>query len=423
MRLDAGALLKRYHFLEQALVRSCGAWIPAVRLLETKALLARIGWESALTADDLRERVFELRFPSRLMEVGDDAPLVTAFRASANAPSAPAFLAGLREVFLPALRAAQSAYLVHADVLADGPTRRFLAQSVAEKDRAIEELGAALDRESPPGVDSDGDRAWVDAVGAQLAACGSLEHPDTEADTSEVVAPGVPYAVPADPARDPRYFPCSFYWPDTLDPTYGYGSGMGLQLRSAVSHLNEVWAVEVAGSMLFELSDVLGWEFMCDAARWTYDESRHMLMGQRRIAAWGLDPANVPLGRYIYDASAAGGDPIYRIGMLGFFETKNIGKKKTRARAFAEMGDDLSQRDMQFDWADETIHAEYGRRWLKRLLELDGRPPDHYADILDECEQLVQRRIEQIQPGEFDEIRACAERLVAESELLVAAPG
>ena len=107
-------------------------------------------------------------------------------------------------------------------------------------------------------------------------------------------------------------------------------AGAALQLRVAVSHLNEVWAVETAGAMLVELSDELGWEFVLDAARWTYDEARHMLMGQRRVASWGLDLAHVPLGRYIYDAVSDGGDPLYRIGMLGFFETKNIGKKKER---------------------------------------------------------------------------------------------
>ena len=64
-----------------------------------------------------------------------------------------------------------------------------------------------------------------------------------------------------DPARDARYFPSSFYWPDVLDPTYPYGEGIALQMRSAVSHLNEVWAVETAGRILHDLSPELGWEF------------------------------------------------------------------------------------------------------------------------------------------------------------------
>ena len=41
MRLDAGAILKRFHFLERALLISAAGWIPATRTLEVKALLAR----------------------------------------------------------------------------------------------------------------------------------------------------------------------------------------------------------------------------------------------------------------------------------------------------------------------------------------------------------------------------------------------
>ena len=61
--------------------------------------------------------------------------------------------------------------------------------------------------------------------------------------------------------------------------------------------------------------------------------------------------------------------------MLGYFETKNIGRKRERAAAFHEMGDPTSESDMEFDWADETLHAEYGRRWLRRLLEARGEDP------------------------------------------------
>ena len=424
MRLDAGAVLKRFHFLERALVLSSAAWIPSVQLIETKALLARVAWETALTADALRERVFELRYPSRLMEVGADESLVTLFRASVHAPSGVAFLEALGTVYLRSLRDAQEAYLELMDTLADGPTTRFLAQSVAEKELAIAGLLDAVEYEralrSPQDADSDAE--WLAALDALLDEAGGVGvvEPRPVA-VPEVVVPGREYAIPDDPARDPRYFPCNFYWPDTLDPAYGYGSGVRLQLRSAVSHVNEVWAVEIAGAALYELADPLGWEFVLDAARWTYDESRHMLMGQRRLAAWGVSPENVPLGRYIYDASAAGGDPIHRIGMLGFFETKNIGKKNVRAREFGAMGDELSERDMEFDWADETIHAEYGRRWLKRLLEVNGRPSSDYAKVLEECEQLVADRVARAQPGELEAIRGCAERLVGESEQLAAA--
>jgi uncharacterized ferritin-like protein (DUF455 family) len=426
MRLDAGAILKRFHFLERALLISTAGWIPGVLSIEVKALLARASWQSSLTGHELRERVFELRFPSRLMEVGDDAPLVRLYEASAHAPSGVALLDALGEVYLPALAEAYEHYLSESDELADGPTRRFLTLSAGEKRTLIGEIREAVALERlARGDDPDGERdaaAWVAAVAALLDEVGGvgLDAPP-QIDVPRVVAPGRAFSVPAEPGRDHRYFACAFYWPDALDPSLPAPTGAALQLRVAVSHLNEVWAVETAGAMLSELAEELGWEFLLDAARWTYDEARHMLMGQRRVESWGLDLAHVPLGRYIYDAVAAGGDPIYRIGMLGFFETKNIGKKHVRARAFGEMGDRESERDMQFDWADETIHAEYGRRWLKALLERRGRSGEDYSEVLDECEQLVASRVARATPAEAAAISECAGRLVEEAQALASA--
>src|SRR3954447_8795856 len=98
--------------------------------------------------------------------------------------------------------------------------------------------------------------------------------------------------------------------------------------------------------------------------------------------------------------------------MLGCFETKNIGRKRERAASFHEMGDATSETDMEFDWADETLHAEYGRRWLRSLLEARGEDPESWPAVLERCEQLVEARIARATPEDLDQIRACADALV-----------
>ena len=65
MRFDTAQLLKRFFFCERSLLVSEARWIPAIAPLEVKTSLARYVWQSAETAHALRERVFELRFPSR----------------------------------------------------------------------------------------------------------------------------------------------------------------------------------------------------------------------------------------------------------------------------------------------------------------------------------------------------------------------
>ncbi len=94
------------------------------------------------------------------------------------------------------------------------------------------------------------------------------------------------------------------------------------------------------------------------------------------------------MGTYIYE-SASGQDPIYRLGMLFFFETKNIKHKPARAQLFHAYGDSVSEHDMDFDWADETMHAGYGKHWLKELLAVRGEDPAAYDQVRERCEKLV----------------------------------
>jgi uncharacterized ferritin-like protein (DUF455 family) len=397
-RIDTAQVLTRFHYLERALTLACGAWIPSVPRLEQKAALARTAWQCSLAAEGLRERVFELRYPSRLLEAGADEAVIRVYEAGINAPDADSFLLGVSEVLLPALLAEYREFLGASDELDDGPTARILEAAARDKEEQLGTLGQGL------GSDP---RTWPKEVRRGLE---TLEPPR-----------GTTFSLAEDPARDDRYFASSVYWPDVVDPTYPYGEGLALQVRSAVSHLNEVWAVETAGAILHALAEPLGWEFVRDAARWTYDESRHMLMGKRRLEAWGLEPGLVPLGGYIYEAGR-GEDPLYRLGMLGYFETKNIGRKRDRAAAFREMGDRMSETDMEFDWADETLHAEYGRHWLKRLLETRGEDPEGWPQVLERCEELVRDRIAATTADEQARIRACADQLLARAEALTRRP-
>jgi hypothetical protein len=348
VRLDTAQALTRLFYREQAVVLACGRWIRHAPSLDHKAELGRTAWESALAADALRERVFELRYPTRFLEEqAEELSLATAEELRS-------MLAGLRDDYAD--------YLQGLDELADGPSGRLVEAALRDKERQIVALS---------NLELSGD----------------------------------------DPARDPAYFASPVYWPDVLDPAYPYGEGVALQVRSAVSHLNEVWAVDTAGRILDELSPELGWEFTNQATRWLYDETRHMLMGRERLARWGFEPGQIPLGGYIYEAWQHE-DPLYGLGMLGYFETKNIGRKRERAAAFHEMGDATSEVDMEFDWADETLHAEYGRRWLRALLEARGEDPESWPAVLERCEQLVQQRIARATPEDLKRIRSCADSLV-----------
>jgi uncharacterized ferritin-like protein (DUF455 family) len=356
------------------------------------------------------------------MEIGDEEPLVQLVDEARNAPNALAMFRSLVEVFKPALRKAYQAYLELADELGDGPSIRFIDQAMREKDQQIAMLQNLLPliRDAEPDKQAAAD-AWIAELQQQLAGLGGIGLDPVEAPRgAPQLLPGrVAFALAQVPARDARFQRVRFYWPDVIDPDYPYGEGLRLQLRSAVSHLNEVWAVETGGALLHAFADQLGWEFIFDAARWTYDESRHTRMGYERLLAWGYDPSELPLGTYIYDA-ARGQDPIYRLGMLFFFETKNIKKKPERIKKFTEYADDVSRHDMDFDWADETRHAHYGNVWLEKLLQLRGADPDPRL-VRARCSELVDAVVESATDAERTQIRVIADAIVDKAKRIAVA--
>jgi uncharacterized ferritin-like protein (DUF455 family) len=422
MRLDTAQLLKRFFFCERSLLISEAAWIPAIAPLEIKTGFARFIWQNAETAHALRNRVFELRFPSRLLEEqGADHALIELFSAVRDSPSVLAFLLSVGKVLLPALRAAYHAYLEASDAIADGPTHRFLSLALSEK---AEQIGA-FDQWAEAVLSRDPDLrknalAWRQAIADRLSNLGGVGVAPSPTVGAAGPLPGSKaYTIPRVPTRDPHFWPCRFYWPDVVNSTYPYGEGMQLQLRSAISHLNEVWAIEAGGVILSAFADLLPWEWIHNSARWTYDESRHCRMGYERLMAWGLDPADIPLGTYIYESASGVGTeeiPTYLLGMLYFFETKNIRHKPARAQLFHTYGDSLSEHDMDFDWADETIHAGYGKRWLKELLANRGQDPVAYDQIRERCEKLVSDYVSTATAQEVADLERVASALIAKAK-------
>src|SRR4029453_11143748 len=122
-------------------------------------------------------RVLELRFPNRLMEAGEDAPLISLFEAGRHAPSAEAFVLSLAQVFKPALLAGYQLYLAQADEIADGPTLRILRQAVQDKTeqiRALERWAANMLAGAPARGGRAEAEAWTAGLQAQFTQMGGV---------------------------------------------------------------------------------------------------------------------------------------------------------------------------------------------------------------------------------------------------------
>jgi|WetSurMetagenome_2_1015567.scaffolds.fasta_scaffold61062_2 uncharacterized ferritin-like protein (DUF455 family) len=413
MRYDTAEILTRLFFLERSLIISQAGWLPAVTDLATKGALARSLWEGAVTADALRNRVFELRYPSRLITPAAHGALIAVFDAARNAPGQEAFVLALAGVLLPALRRAYEQFSGLSDRLSDGPSALILKHALADKADVITALAHLADEmlaarpEARPAAE-----AWRDAIGSALKAQGpGLLEAASDHAHEPIIPDSQRFVLPVQPGRDARFRRVRFYWPHIIDPSFESSEGLALQMRSAIGHLNEVWAAEICAANLYNFADELGWDYIRDVARWTYDESRHCLMGLQRLLEWGFQPEELPLGNYLYVA-ALQQPPIYGLGMIFYLETKYIHRGRERIQAFQELADSLSRHDYEFDWADETFHAEYGNRWLTALFERRSEPPHDTTEIRQHCEQIAAEYIATATAQERIEIHDIAARLL-----------
>jgi len=417
MRRDTAEMLTRLFYLERSLILSQAGWLPAVERLDVKAALARLLWEDAVTADGLRNRVLELRYPSRVIAPDHHRAAIALFDGARNAPGQEAFLLGLAQVLLPAICTAYTAYEQLSDRLSDGPSARLLKHALIDKHAHIAELTQLADQllDQAPGLRAEA-TAWAAALAEQIATFGETMLAEPAGDVQETLPGRLPFTLPVNPGRDPRFARVRYYWPHIVDPDFPSNEGIDLQLRSAIGHLNEVWAAEICAANLYNFADTLGWEFIRDLARWTYDESRHCLMGLERLTEWGFAPASLPLGDYIYVATRQQ-EPLFGLAMIFYFETKYIHRGRERIKTFTAYADQTSRHDYEFDWADETFHAEYGKRWLTVLLKGRTTSPHDLQELRERCEVLITEAVSACTAAERQQIRALADQLIAQAKM------
>lgn len=417
MRKDTAELLSRIFLAERSLVIAQAGWVAELERIEEKAAQARMLWEDSVAAGGLRDRILELRYPQTEINAEQHKAVIALFDETCNAPSPGGWLLALANAIKPALIAAYEHMGRLSDRVGDGPTYLLLRHALSDLREQVPELRSLAEARLDAHPEERGAaEAWTAAIQERLVGLGEslLDAPVAAAAGDLRLRGRKPFQIPARPGRDPRFRRVRFYWPHIIDPGYPSDTGVYLQLRSAVGHVNEAWASEIAGLSLRTFADQLDWEFVAEVARWCYDESRHCLMGYNRLLAWGFKPEDVPLGDYIYEA-ARKEDPIYGLGLLHYFETKYIHRTRERIKTFAGIHDTVSLHDTEFDWADETHHAGYGHRWLEALLA--GRYKGQTLQgVLERCEQLIDESVTTVTESEREELLACAGNLIHEAD-------
>ncbi len=131
--------------------------------------------------------------------------------------------------------------------------------------------------------------------------------------------------------------------------------------------LNEMHVSELIASVI---TDWKGqpWAFYRDLARHLWDETRHCMLGEVAFASQGIDFTKIPTHVGFAEYPNTKLEPADRYAFLWGIEQGLMVKSGKQAEvALAKAGhDELAVMFQDFDWADEVLHAQIGRRWLEQ---------------------------------------------------------
>jgi hypothetical protein len=321
---DSVARLLRYHWIEKRLSEIAVKRLARTPEWEVKGALALHQWLDSEHATALRERIREMRHPLPRLDVAPEGcEAVEELEVTGTTAGLLAGMLTIRQQLLADYRG----HYERANPVVDQPTRRMLRLIILEEAEMIE---------------------WLEqAVAAQPA--GEL---------------GADFT----PVRDERFGEsCNFNFPPHNVYALPYVPADERNLALLCKRLLEMDVPEMMASFITEKTDQ-PWEFYRDYKRQLWDEARHSMMGEAAFEARGIDWTRIPLNIGFALRLNLHATPEERQLLLYSIEQSlmpgDTGKRyeyETALRA----GDELSAHFQDFDWADEVLHAQIGRRWLK----------------------------------------------------------
>jgi hypothetical protein len=353
--------LARYATVERRLLHILAGHLQGVPEYEVKGMLARHLWEDAEHCDSLRRRLPELRGHDRSVEQELAGPLGRFLDEVLRAQNTVELLAGVYGVVKPALLAAYATHQATTNPLADQVSSRRLRFIVLEEEEHIawgrQTLAELLDT-----AEKQADAAsWQAHLAAYLAAAGGIAG-DQPLPGSDLPAGRPPFQISRHSLRDERFV-------TTVLKDYGRPVQT---VTDRLHHMMWVRAVELTAaesvaSLIYEWED-LPWEAYHDLARHCWDEMRHSLMGEASLEYEGIPLSALPnwVG---YTEHAMQLPPLERYAHLAVYIEMGAMKYPPGARSDYEYARDEAKHALMalyldYDWADEVIHARLGRRWV-----------------------------------------------------------
>ncbi|MBO9610776.1 MAG: hypothetical protein J7639_32800, partial [Paenibacillaceae bacterium] len=282
------------------------------------------------------------------------------------------FLVHVYLVIKPMLLVALKEYLAETDPLDDAPSHAYLKRIVTELDEQLQEAGQVI-KQIP--VDSAAIAKYRQEYEQLIGGCGGVHGPDRD---NGFAVPAKRYELPMEGGRDASWEPAVMQVPPR-DPQ----NVLEQRLWIAIDHANEVWASETAAALIWEYED-MPWNLYYHAARWTYDEMRHAMMGEQRLKELGFEMGvDVPMVPDHWRAFRERGVLSLLLLVHGLEQKGPLHKSKLKQELFI-VNDITGAQDCDYDWADESNHISFGLAWIKAVV------PDWDKErIMEETQQIV----------------------------------
>ena len=358
--------LKRLHYVLKRLHELLTSRITSEPIYELKTAYSHHAYLFAEQVDLIRRRVGEMREPPLGLDKVPHPALQRLMDDLAATCETSELVSGVYQVVLPAVLASCARLREDAHPVADAPTVRVAKLIEFE----LGELVTFGDHAAACLADDDSDQPdqqWCEHLGQCLVAAGQLDGTaDTELEVPDAWPREDSFQFTGQPHRDQRFVdpynagvnPEAFLYDDRFSPR-------DKTLMMYYKRLRELDVPEMMASILVELKDDEPWAFHMEMSRQLWDEARHAMMGEVGFVSQGVDWRRIPINFTWSRNLNLQLNARERHGVLFFIEQGLMPRsgKRYEWEVATESGDQLSALFQDFDWADEVLHAQIGRRW------------------------------------------------------------
>ncbi len=354
--------LKRYAFLEQAVMRTLAGWLPGAPEWEVKNEIGLHIWEDADACERLRVRLREMR--THHPEKGIPEPLR---HLAHELDCAGNTFELLSTVYLVVKKALLETYRLHPTLtypVFDRPTIKVLDELTEIYERQVvwaEAMVAQMaSRYQPSG--------WQDYIAALFAAAGGTDGASVAVSVPER-PPGHPLLLPwKECQREPNW---PIFDPDTdIEPDRATQPDAHREWRFR-HYLNEMTAAETLGSILW-MTPEMPWEFQYNTARHLWDEVRHSQLGQLVIKQLGYEVKDIWQVVQIYNVMMTLPAVDQYALLTTVIEPNGMPEKRRNIEHFEVIHDDVAAQAISYDWSDENYHIRWGKKWTPVMLQTYG---------------------------------------------------